>query len=235
MTDFNTALFQSINSNYSPLADAVIGVISGLGDGLIVAVACTALMLTRLRLGVTALAAFAISGLMAQMLKHLFNFPRPPALLPDVHLLGAALQSHSFPSGHATSDGVMVVTAFLLWSVQNWRSWLVASLFLLAAYGRIYGGVHFPLDVVAGLGLGAISMWVVWRWSEGWPVANWNRNPWIRKFCGLALAIEAGVLGTGYSMQPATAQPLALAVAISALVYLMFVWRQRDGQPIARA
>jgi len=229
MSDLNITLFQAINSNSGPLGDAVFGLVSGLGDGLIVAILCTAVMLTRLRLGLAALIAFALSGLIAQLLKHIFDLPRPPALLPDVHVLGAVLQSHSFPSGHAASDGVMVAVMFLLWSVRDWRSWLAATLFLLAAYGRIYGGVHFPLDVAAGLGIGVICMWGVWRWSLQWPCERYEQHPWRWRFSGLALAIEAGVLGLGYSVQPATAQPLAMVVSVAALFYLIFTWRLKRG------
>jgi len=230
MSDLNIALFQAINGNHGLMGDALFGIVSGLGDGLIVAVLCTALMLARPRLGLAALLAFALSGLIAQMLKHIFDLPRPPAVLQNVHVLGAALQSHSFPSGHATSDGVMIATAFLLWPAQGWRAWLTATLFLLAAYGRIYGGVHFPFDVVAGLGIGMVTMWGVWRWSSRWPSERWDQHPWRWKLAGLVLAIESGVLGLGYSMQPATAQPLALFVSVAVLFYLIFAWRLKHDR-----
>jgi len=229
MNSLNIELFRLINDAHNAVGDAVFGVVSGLGDGLIVALACSLLILFRLRLGMASLAAFAVSGLITLMLKHIFDAPRPPAVLDHVHVLGQALQSHSFPSGHATSDGVMVAASFLLWAVRDWRAWAVAGLFALAAYGRVYGGVHFPLDVVAGLAIGAVVMWGLWKWSENWAVEHWGESPWAWKIPGLAVAIEAGVLGLGYPIQPATARPFTWVLAVGSLICLMGVWRQKSG------
>ena len=62
-------LFRLINNAHSPAGDMFFGVVSGLGDGLIVALICSLLMLFRLRLGIAALLAFILSGLFAQILK----------------------------------------------------------------------------------------------------------------------------------------------------------------------
>jgi len=227
---YNNNMFRLINDAHSPAGDALFGVISGLGDGLVVALACTLLMLFRLHSGGAALAAFATSGLIAQLLKRLFDLPRPPAVLANVHVLGDTLTSHSFPSGHATSCGVMVLLAFIIWKRSDWQAWAVACLFLLAAYGRIYGGVHFPLDVMAGLVIGMATMWAFRQWSKHWPVKAWESSAWAWKLPGLALVIEADVLAMGYHIQPSTAQPLTLILPIAALLVLVKVWKEKIGQ-----
>ena len=218
-------LFRMINNAHSPAGDLFFGLISGLGDGLIVALICSLLMLFRLRLGMAALLAFIVSGLFAQLLKRLFDMPRPPAVLEHVHVLGQAFTAHSFPSGHATSDGVIVLLAFFLWTARDWRSWAVAALFILAAIGRIYGGVHFPMDVMAGLAIGMASMWLCRNWLAGLPVEQWQDSPWAWKIPGLIVVVQAAVLGLGYRIQPSTAQPLALIVSITALLVVMQVWK----------
>ncbi|MDQ6960339.1 MAG: phosphatase PAP2 family protein, partial [Mariprofundaceae bacterium] len=195
-------IFHLINNHHNAAGDVLFGVISGLGDGLVVALACTLLMLFRLHLGGAALAAFAVSGLITQLLKRMFDLPRPPAVLANVHVLGDTLTAHSFPSGHATSCGVMALLAFLIWKRSDWRAWVVSCLFLLAAYGRIYGGVHFPLDVAVGLAVGIVTMWAFWQWSKRWPAKSWELSPWAWKFPGLAMVIEADVLAMGYHIQP---------------------------------
>ncbi len=222
-------LFRIINNAHSPAGDAVFGIVSGLGDGLVVALACTLLMLFRLHPGGAALAAFLLSGLITQLLKRMFDMPRPPAVLEHVHILGNTLTSHSFPSGHATSCGVMALLAFLVWG-KAWQAWSVSGLFLLAAYGRIYGGVHFPLDVAAGLIIGMVTMWAFWEWSKHWPVAKWEKSAWCWKIPGLAAAVESVVLGLGYHIQPSTAKPLTLILPIAVLLVLVNVWKEKIGR-----
>jgi len=222
-------LFRLINDAHSPIGDMFFGVVSGLGDGLVISLLCSLVMLFHLRLGIASMSAFIVSGLFAQLLKRIFDMPRPPALLDNVHVLGHSLTSHSFPSGHSTSDGVMVLLAFLLWKCKDWRSWAVAVLFVLAAIGRIYGGVHFPIDVAAGLTLGVATMWLFWHWSKSWPTDSWQDSPWGWKIPGFIVAVQAAVLGLGYHMQPSTAQSLALIMPVAALFVLMHVWKGKLG------
>lgn len=226
LMDWNITLFQIINGAHTPVVDAIMGVVSGLGDGLIVALCCAILCMYRLRLGVAATVAFIVSGIIAQLIKRTWDMPRPPAVLEHVHLLGAALQSHSFPSGHATSDGVMVLLAFLIWTYRDWRAYLMASLFLVAASGRIYGGVHFPMDVLVGLLIGILTMFLCERWSKSWRVDTWQKSAWWWRIVGMIVVIEAAVLGLGYRMQPITAQILSLIFPVLALVLVTKFWQR---------
>ncbi len=221
VSGLDVSLFRRINDAHSPLGDLVFGQISALGDGLVVALVCALLMLVHARAGGTALAAFVVSGLIAQAIKHAFDVPRPPAVLEHVHVLGSALHAHSFPSGHATSDGVMVAAA-LLWR-RDGMGWAIAALFLLAAIGRVYGGVHFPSDVAAGLVLGAATMLLCWRVLGRLPWRQWENARGFPRAVGLLVALLAAVLGLGYPVQPATGRPLAVVLAVGALVFL--AWR----------
>jgi membrane-associated phospholipid phosphatase len=222
---WNHDLFHLINAANAVWMDSVMGLISGFGDGLVIALIISCVMLFRLRLGIAALIAFAASGLIAQLLKRVFDMPRPPAVLENVHLLGAALQSHSFPSGHATSCGVMLLMAFMLWKRDSWQAWAFATLFALAAYGRIYGGVHFPLDVWIGLGIGMAAMSAAQHWMIFLPKRSWEESEWAWKVPAVILMIEAAVLGLGYRIQPSTAIPVTLLMPIAALVVLMQFWK----------
>ncbi|GAA2183530.1 phosphatase PAP2 family protein [Micromonospora lupini] len=59
----------------------------------------------------------------------------------------------SFPSNHATLAGALAITTLLL----SRRLGLVAlPLAVLAAFSRVFVGVHYPHDVAAGLLLGAL-------------------------------------------------------------------------------
>lgn len=192
-----------------------------------IALIISCVMLFRLRLGIAALIAFAASGLIAQLLKRVFDMPRPPAVMENVHLLGAALQSHSFPSGHATSCGVMLLLALVLWKRDQWQAWAGAALFALAAYGRVYGGVHFPFDVWVGVGIGMFCFSAAKHWIARLPKGRWEESEWAWKVPAMILLIEAVVLGLGYKIQPSTAVPVTLLMPIAGLVVLMQFWKRK--------
>ncbi|WP_217248014.1 phosphatase PAP2 family protein [Streptomyces sp. AC602_WCS936] len=59
----------------------------------------------------------------------------------------------SFPSNHATIAGASAVTLVL---VRRAAVWLTVPLALLMAFSRVFVGVHYPHDVVAGLLFGAL-------------------------------------------------------------------------------
>jgi undecaprenyl-diphosphatase len=65
----------------------------------------------------------------------------------------------SFPSSHAaTSMAVAVILSLLFRRVNPW----IYLLPVMVGWSRIYAGKHFPLDVVAGWGVGLLSVLAVW-------------------------------------------------------------------------
>lgn len=104
--------------------------------------------------------AFSLVLLLNIGLKDLFDIPRPfdydPSLTTanDIYLeeVEAGL-GYAFPSGHATiGAGWLTAVASLL--KQRWL-WIVAGVGMtLVALSRLYLGVHYPLDVIVGVGLG---------------------------------------------------------------------------------
>jgi undecaprenyl-diphosphatase len=85
-------------------------------------------------------------------LKPLVDRPRPFDTVTDADpLLGGTLGS-SFPSGHAaTSFAGAVILAYLFRRGLPLFSLLAVAI----AYSRVYLGVHYPSDVLAGAALGA--------------------------------------------------------------------------------
>jgi undecaprenyl-diphosphatase len=91
------------------------------------------------------------ADLLAQVLKGVFDRERPFEVVPAADPLWEWTVSSSMPSGHAaTSAAGAVILAYLL---GRWGLWL-GLLAVGIGFSRIYVGVHYPLDVVAGAALG---------------------------------------------------------------------------------
>lgn len=102
------------------------------------------------------------SGLLANLLKWIFGRYRPPMLLEE-NLFGFSFfktgyMVHSFPSGHSTTAGALIVLACVLMPKGSWL-WIVMG--LLIATSRVFICVHYLSDVIAGLTVGvAFTLWV---------------------------------------------------------------------------
>lgn len=99
--------------------------------------------------------ALPFSVLLTAGLKEVIAAPRPSALLgPDaVLVLGQTDSEYAFPSGHAASVALLAAS---LWSIlPAWGRAVAIMLALAVGASRIWLGMHFPSDVLAGLAIGA--------------------------------------------------------------------------------
>ena len=99
---------------------------------------------------VAALVAF----LAQQVIVSLVDESRPYALRPDALVLIARTTDPSFPSDHACVCGAVAAALFF---VDRRLGWTAATTAALMAFARVYVGAHWPLDVVAGLAVGAAT------------------------------------------------------------------------------
>ena len=93
------------------------------------------------------LISFAIADAGANMLKHLFERPRPCQALENVRLLVGCGGSFSFPSNHAVNAFAIAATFSHFLRKTAVPMLLIA---VLVALSRIYVGVHYPSVVIAG-------------------------------------------------------------------------------------
>ena len=101
-----------------------------------------------------ATAALLLASLASGLLKDAFDRARPTLAEPLVSLPADA----SLPSGHAaTAAAAAGVVALLHPRLRLPLAGLVAAI----ALSRVYLGVHYPSDVLAGAGLGLAIAWLV--------------------------------------------------------------------------
>ncbi|MFL5488453.1 MAG: phosphatase PAP2 family protein [Gemmatimonadaceae bacterium] len=158
---FDEAVIRWMGTHHSRNLDAIMLELTALGTATvvltIVAVASLFLVLTRHKYSAILLLASTFGGIVLDgVLKLGFNRPRPSIFVSDVRTF-----SSSFPSGHAMSAAVVYTTVAYLAArlhQRRWARWLVmiAAFILVAliAISRLYLGVHYPSDVIAGLAIG---------------------------------------------------------------------------------
>jgi membrane-associated phospholipid phosphatase len=78
---------------------------------------------------------------------------RPYTVMPQAPVLVSRSTDASFPSDHAVMAGAAAAGVLL---VHRKLGLVTAGLALLMAATRVYVGAHFPLDVLAGLAVGAV-------------------------------------------------------------------------------
>lgn len=139
----------------------------------------------RLREGLFAGIATGGSALLNVAAKHAFARIRPdlwPSIAPET--------TYSFPSGHAMGSITLAWVVLLLWwhlPSPRWRRWrwpvtIAAVLFtLMVGLSRIYLGVHFPSDILAGWT--AASVWTVGVYAL---VFNRHLRPWRTQAAGIS-------------------------------------------------
>jgi membrane-associated phospholipid phosphatase len=161
-------LFGAVNMNHTEALDSVMYALTNLGDGIgIIFVLLLLVAIPKLRnwwYAVAAIACNAIPAIIIQILKGVFDAPRPFEYYKGddtwIHFSeawGEHLHYHSFPSGH--SAGAFSLFCFLSCLLPRRYQWVGIPLFLLAltvGYTRMYLAAHFYADVYVGSVIGTV-------------------------------------------------------------------------------
>lgn len=138
---------------------------------------CAFFLLWRKRWYALLILALAVPGglLLNILLKNIFQRVRP--VFDDPLFI---MTTYSFPSGHAMGSTVFygALAALVFWYVPDWRCRLLALIFAglmitLVAFTRVYLGVHYSSDVMAGIVEGVawltlcfIMVDILWRYRQ---------------------------------------------------------------------
>jgi undecaprenyl-diphosphatase len=150
---FDDSVLRAINSISQPWLDALVASVTVLGGviGVLVLTAGLALLLwSRKAYRALAQVAVGVGGavVLNALLKLAFQRDRPQLWERIV-----TENSYSFPSGHAMASSALALSLIVsLWPTKwRWIAVAVGLVYVLAiGFSRLYLGVHYPTDVLAG-------------------------------------------------------------------------------------
>jgi undecaprenyl-diphosphatase len=156
--DLDRALFGTVfRVKWTPLTKLLRAfTVAGTAGALWGFLAAVGFLLTGLRLSHLLIpwTAVASAWTLAEGAKYLFNRTRPYISDTEIAPLIKTPSSSSFPSGHSATAAAGALTLSAVY--PSFAPALLLSGFLVAL-SRIYLGVHYPFDVLAGLLIGAAT------------------------------------------------------------------------------
>lgn len=106
----------------------------------------------------TALAVIAARGLLVELFRFIYFRSRPELMLSIAPLIGTP-DAPAFPSGHAATFFALAAAVYLV--KKRTGIWFLAAAALISL-GRVFVGVHWPSDVLAGALIGILSALAVY-------------------------------------------------------------------------
>lgn len=120
------------------------------------------LVLKKDKTGFFSLFSGAFCYIAGNLVKLLFKMPRPYTIFADTRIIGPwHVSQHSFPST-TTMLAFGLALPFLMERKGRW-SWFFLTLALLVGFTVIYTGFHFPRDVVFGISLSLLFVYLLKR------------------------------------------------------------------------
>jgi len=163
------AAFDWVATWANPTLDVIFRIITDLGSHALYFVVCAPLFwVVDRRRASTLFLMVLVSALLNTFAKLGFDTPRPdPELARVVDLRPFQTGNPSFPSGH--TQGALVFWACVaMWAQRRWVTGLAVAMTFLVAFSRVYLGAHFPIDILGGLVIGAVTLFAGSKPVDGW-------------------------------------------------------------------
>ena len=142
----------------NPILNSIMIFITSLGNGGMIWIGATILLLipkkTR-KIGL--MSATALLGSLIinnNIIKNLVQRPRPFATFPELQIIIPTPSEFSFPSGHTASSFAAAAVFYRHLPKKLGISSVVLAGFI--GFSRLYVGVHYPSDVIAGVIMGVL-------------------------------------------------------------------------------
>ena len=156
-----------------PSAFLVIDTISEMGTGPPFVIALLiSFLLFGTRVGLKAGLYFFAASYLTYVLKFLIKAPRPYYLSREV-IPYSGSDGYGMPSGHAMQNAAALAVP-IRYARAKWVSVVLGIFVLLVALSRVYLGVHFPIQVIAGV-IGGLCLFAFFEWI-GPRVVRWLKQ-----------------------------------------------------------
>jgi membrane-associated phospholipid phosphatase len=129
------------------------------------------------------------------MAKLAFHAPRPYWVSTEVKALSSET-SFGMPSGHAQNAAALwgLTSTRVIW---RWFRWLSLAIIVLIGLSRIYLGMHFAGDVLAGWAIGAVLVWLFVRLEPA--ILHWADRQSLRNL-GMVIFLASLVVIAGITL-----------------------------------
>ena len=172
------ALLLGLQDLRTPILNALFSFYTQLGNAGLVWIVLSAVLLLHPRTrkaGFWALIAMLFGLLFTNvLLKHLVARTRPWLVVEGLTALVDEHDPNSFPSGHTCAAFACCLT-WARFAARRWVKVLCLALAVLMGLSRLYVGVHFPSDVIAGCAVGCLCALLAWA-VQGKAETMWRRR-----------------------------------------------------------